>query len=83
MTIVNVSLPKSLYGFVKNRTKAEGYESASEYLRELVRKDHQRLRDLEQKLLDGLNSGEPIEVNKEFWARKKAALKAKFRKKAS
>jgi antitoxin ParD1/3/4 len=83
MTTVNVSLPKVLYGFVEDRTKAEGYQNASEYLRELVRKDQRRMQDLEQKLLDGLNSGDPIEVNKEYWVRKKAELKARLRKKAA
>jgi antitoxin ParD1/3/4 len=82
MTTLNVSLPKALQGFVEHRTKAGGYESASEYLRELIREDQKRLRELERKLLAGLNSGEPIVVDEEFWARKKSALKAKFASKA-
>ncbi|MSR56797.1 MAG: type II toxin-antitoxin system ParD family antitoxin [Planctomycetaceae bacterium] len=83
MTTVNVSLPKALHGFVEKRTKAGGYEDASEYFRALVREDQRRLRDLERKILEGLNSGERIEVNKEYWEKKKTALKAKFAKKKS
>lgn len=79
---VNVALPKALRTFVERRTKAGGYKSASEYVSELIREDQKRLREVERKLLDGLQSGEPIEVNDEYWEKKKAALKAKFGRKA-
>jgi antitoxin ParD1/3/4 len=38
-TIINIALPDSLKAFVDQRVKARGYDSHSEYLRDLVRKD--------------------------------------------
>jgi len=82
MTTLNISLPKSMKGFVEDQIKEGGYSTASEYVRELIRDAQKRATQerLEQMLMEGLNSGPPIEVNDEYWARKKAALKARHRK---
>lgn len=45
---MNISLPESLKTFVDEQVDARGYGTSSEYVRELIRKDHdrQRLRGL-------------------------------------
>lgn len=52
---MNVSLPDELKTFVDERVERDGYGSNSEYVRELIRRDRDRLR-LRQLLLDGLSS---------------------------
>ena len=68
MTSMNISLPDELKQYVEGQTKS-GYSTPSEYVRELIREDQKRRaqQQLEQLLLEGLNSGESIPVNKKFW----------------
>lgn len=56
MATMNISLPDELKQFVDEQVAEHAYGSASEYLRELIRKqrDAEKLRNL---LLDGFNSG--------------------------
>ncbi|MDR3299994.1 MAG: type II toxin-antitoxin system ParD family antitoxin [Candidatus Accumulibacter sp.] len=63
MSTMNISLPETLKSFVDERVNQCGYGTSSEYVRELIRKDHdrQRLRGL---LLAGAASapGSPVEA---------------------
>ena len=83
MTSMNVSLPEALRLFVCERAK-ERFGSASEYVRELIREDQRRAAQerLEAMLLEGLGSGEPIELSAEYWERKRRELLARHRPKA-
>ena len=78
MTSMNVSLPEALRHFVDERT-AGRFGSASEYVRELIREDQKRASEeqLEALLIQGLESGAPIEVSPEFWERKRQELLAR------
>jgi antitoxin ParD1/3/4 len=70
-TSMNVSLPKTLRSFVDERVEASIYTSASEYVRELIRKDReQRAANdrLEELLLEGLASGPAAEWSEDDWA---------------
>ena len=86
MTSVNVSLPEELKEFAEAQTK-RGYSTPSEYVRELIREDQKRKakEKLDQLLLDGLSSGDPIPVDAKFWTdlKKEALAKLESRKKAS
>jgi antitoxin ParD1/3/4 len=68
-TTMNVSMPVVLKEYVEKQAEALGYASSSEYIRELVREDQKRRAEarLEALLLEGLNSGDPIEVTPQFW----------------
>jgi len=55
MTTMNVSLPDTLKSFVDEQVASRGYGTSSEYVRELIRKDQERLR-LRQLLFDGASS---------------------------
>ena len=48
----NVSLPEDLKSFVNSQVDAGNYGSISEYVRELIRRDHDR-RQLRAALLEG------------------------------
>ena len=55
MTTMNVSLPDDLKGFVDSQVSKGNYGSTSEYVRELIRRDHGR-RELRAALLEGARS---------------------------
>ena len=78
MTSMNVSLPEQLRSFVTERTEGR-FGSASEYVRELIRDDQRRAEQekLEALLVQGLESGDPVEVTPEFWERKRQELVAR------
>ena len=71
-TSMNVSLPKSLRSFVDERVSSSAYTSASEYVRELIRKDRERWAAhdrLEELLLEGLASGPASEWTEDDWVK--------------
>ncbi len=55
MTTMNISLPDSLKEFVDSQVNTAGYGTSSEYIRELIRRDQDRLR-LRNLLLEGAQS---------------------------
>lgn len=59
---MNISMPESMKSFVDNQVSSGGYGTSSEYVRELIRKDQDRLH-LRNLLLAGAQSeleSEPI-----------------------
>ncbi len=56
MTTMNISLPDTLKAFIDEQVTLRGYGTSSEYVRELIRRDHDRLQ-LRGLLLDGAASG--------------------------
>lgn len=57
MSTMNISLPDSLKSFVDEQVSRRGYGTSSEYMRELIRTDQDRLH-LRSLLLDG--AGSPV-----------------------
>jgi antitoxin ParD1/3/4 len=57
MAILRISLPEGLRDFVDEQTLDGGYASGSEFVRELIRREHDR-RNLKAMLIDGASSGE-------------------------
>ena len=55
MSTMNISLPESLRSFVDEQVRSRGYGTSSEYVRELIRKDQDRMR-LRSLLLEGASS---------------------------
>ncbi len=58
---MNISLPDSLKSFVDEQVRQRGYGTSSEYVRDLIRRDHERTR-LRGLLLEGAAS-QPIGVS--------------------
>lgn len=58
MTTMNISLPEEMKAFIEAQMGQEGYASASEYLRALIREAQKRQarQALDAKLLEGLQS---------------------------
>lgn len=57
-TTMNISLPETMKTFVEERLQSDGYGTASEYVRELIREDQKRREEekLEKLLLARLES---------------------------
>ncbi len=64
-TTMNISLPDTMKAFIDERLGGDGYGTASEYVRELIRADQKRREEqkLERLLLDRLQSGTEIEFD--------------------
>ncbi|MBF0532000.1 MAG: type II toxin-antitoxin system ParD family antitoxin [Candidatus Omnitrophica bacterium] len=77
MATLNISIPVNLREWINSRVETGDYTSVSDYMRELVRLDQRRQMTLEDKLLDGLNSGPAAEVNEAFWQNLKTGIRKK------
>ncbi len=82
MSSLNISLPKTLREYVEGQVENNGYTTPSEYVRTLIREDQKRkaIERSEGLLLEGIASGETVEVNRAFWEKRRATLLANKRK---
>lgn len=76
---MNLPLPDSLKSWVEEQAALGGYPSPADYVHQLLRKEqkeqNQKLRDeIEQKLLQALDSGDPVDVTPEFWEARRQEL---------
>ena len=80
MSTMNISLPEELKSFVDQHLQAQGYGTSSEYIRELIRRDRDRVQFREE-LIQGVRSGAAGSMNKAYFAslRKQVAARAKQR----
>lgn len=87
MKTMNIALPEALKQFVQERVSVGGYNSVSEYMRELIRADQkQSLKDwLETEILKGLASGESAPMTEEdrSYLREELRLRHEAREHAS
>jgi antitoxin ParD1/3/4 len=69
MTTMNISLPNEMRTFIETQVAKEGYASASEYFRALVRdaQKRQAKQELEAKLREALLSGPAEPMTREDW----------------
>ncbi len=70
MTTMNVSLPEDLKAFVDKRVADGSYGTSSEYVRELIRRDRDRLH-LRSLIVDGLSSPSVGVADASYWAAKR------------
>lgn len=89
-TRLDVLLPEDLRAFVEAQAAREGFASPAEYVEDLVRRardgaasgdEHDE--ELEQLLLESLDSGPGIEVTPEYVSRKRAEWIQRHRGKAA
>jgi len=74
-TMLNISLPDNLAAVITQQAEQTGFDTATDYLVHLVLKDQDRLSQqakIEALLIEGLESGEPIEATDEWWEQKQA-----------
>ncbi len=83
MSTMNISLPDSLKAFVDEQVAQRGYGTSSEYVRELIRRDQDRLQ-LRGLLLAGAASAPRAPVNESYFEglRERVRKAAKTRAKA-
>ncbi len=76
MTTLNISLPESMREFIDQQIDQGGYSTASEYIRHLIRQDQEKAekKQIEKLLLEGLSSGEPVEITDDWWEQKRTEL---------
>ena len=77
MRTMNISLPDSLKAFVDDQVKQRSYGTSSEYVRELIRKDADRLH-LRGLLLKGAASTPAATVDASYFS----ALRGRVQKRA-
>lgn len=70
MRPLKISIPESLRTFIDEQVAHGGYGDVSDYLVSLVRQDQKRKgrEELEAKLVEGLDSGQPEPMTDEDWA---------------
>ena len=66
MTTMNISLPEKLKVFVDERVANAGYGTSSEYLRELIRRDQDRLQ-LRSLILEGAKAQVTGEADAQYF----------------
>lgn len=80
---MNISLPESMRTYVEEQIKNGDYGTASEYIRDLIRRDRtsKEQNKLKSLLLEGLNSGEATVMTESDWADIQAAVRNKIENK--
>lgn len=66
MSTMNISLPDSLKAFVDEQVSQRGYGTRGEYVRELIRRDQDRLQ-LRNLMLAGASSAPTAPVNEAYF----------------
>lgn len=71
MATLNISMPDELRSFVETRIRMGDYQSASDYLRDLIRHDKD---EIDKLLMDGIESGTATPLNMSAIKKKAQAL---------
>jgi antitoxin ParD1/3/4 len=77
MSTMNISLPDSLKEFVDQQVATAGYGTSSEYVRELIRRDQDRLR-LRNLLLEGAQSKPMGLADADYFASLRSGIKRRL-----
>lgn len=82
MTSLNISLPQPLREWIEAQVRDGRYGNASEYVRELIRRDQERRarERLEELLLDGIESGAASPLTRKDWAELRTEVAERLRK---
>ena len=85
MTSLNISLPEPMREWIEAQIKHGRYGNASEYLRDLIRRDQERQAQerLEGLLLDGVKSGPASPLTKQDWAELRTDVAERLEKRQS
>jgi antitoxin ParD1/3/4 len=82
MPSLNISLPAPLREWIEAQIKGGRYGNASEYLREMIRRDQERQAQgrLEELLLEGVNRGTASPLTKQDWDELRAEVTERLEK---
>lgn len=73
MVEIKLSIPEDLLAFLERQTIKNGFRSTDDYLCNLLKGEQEKV-GIEGMLIEGLESGEPIKVNDDWWDRKRNTL---------
>lgn len=73
MSTMNISLPETLKSFVDEQVESRGFGTSSEYVRELIRKDQERLH-LRELLLAGARAKPAAAADGAYFAALRASI---------
>lgn len=79
--MLNISLPDQVQTFVEEQAIAAGFNSANDYVYHLIVREQERIAQqaqIESLLIEGLESGEPIEATDDWWEQKRTRLVERF-----
>ncbi len=79
MATMNISLSEDLKAFVDEQVADKAYSTSSEYVRELIRRDQERLQ-LRGLLLDGATSRAATPAGKAYFQRLRTGVRSGVRK---
>jgi len=79
MSTMNISLPDHLKSFVDDQVTGRGYGTSSEYIRELIRRDQDRLM-LRALLVDGASSGQSEPADGRYFAQLRDRVRGRHSK---
>ena len=77
---MNITIDPKVEARLRERAEAEGLSVAA-YIERLVQSDQAAEDELESLAIEGLNSGEPVEVRPGYWEDKHRRLEERFHKK--
>jgi antitoxin ParD1/3/4 len=75
--MLNISLPNQMLDFIERQAIADGFSSPSEYVVNIILREQERLiqqQRVESLLIEGLDSGESVEMTDDWWSSKRATL---------
>jgi antitoxin ParD1/3/4 len=81
---MHISLPQPLKQWVEKQVAKKGFGTASEYIREMLRREQQHQetrRRIDDQLIEGLASGPPVEMTANDWAQIRKLAKQRSAKK--
>jgi antitoxin ParD1/3/4 len=80
MTTISVTVPDKLKDFLDAEVAAGGHASAGDYVLALLNEARKRKAwdKVEELVMQGLNSGPPIEATREYWEEKIRRFKERY-----
>ena len=76
---MTITIDPKVEARLRERAEAEGF-SVTAYVEHLINADQSAEEELEGLALEGLNSGEPIEVGPDFWEERHRRLDERLKK---
>jgi antitoxin ParD1/3/4 len=76
MSTINVNLPEEVSTYVQERVSGGKFRDEGEYILALILADRDRhaIDRLDDELRKGLNSGDPIPLDEQFWEEKRRKI---------
>jgi antitoxin ParD1/3/4 len=77
---MNISLPESMRDWVETQAKLGGHANVNVFVERVLCEEKQRLQEeIDELLMEGLQSGEPIEITENFWNERRRTLDERMR----